>query len=322
MVLERFIDPKNDFAFKQIFGKEKNKDILIHFLNDILEYQGNEQIISVEFLQTAQDPDIAVYKQSIIDILCKDQNGTQVIIEMQLSKHKGFEKRAQFYAAKAYSSQIIKEDNEHKGLAVYGKLKGVIFLAIANFKMFPEEEKWLSKHKILDDVSYINHLKSFYFIFMELPKFNKKIDQLVTLNEKWAYFFKYAENSSLEEMDHLIGKDFIIKRAFQAIDQASWSEEELRSYEHSQKVRLDNLAVEQQKLQDAKEEGIIEGEILGIEKGKAEGKAEGKTEGIFEGKIEIAKTMIEKGFDEKSIFEITGLTTQEIKKYFPDNHKN
>ncbi|EER21604.1 hypothetical protein REISMN_02255 [Rickettsia tamurae subsp. buchneri] len=33
---------------------------------------------------------------------------------MQVSKHTGFEKRAQLYAAKAYSRQIIKEDEDHK----------------------------------------------------------------------------------------------------------------------------------------------------------------------------------------------------------------
>ena len=302
MSIARFLDPKNDFAFKQIFGTEKNKDILIHFLNDVLGYQGKDQIVSVTFLKTSQDPDIAMYKQSIVDVLCADQNGVQLIIEMQVSEHKGFEKRAQFYAAKAYSNQLLEPDDKNKGMAVYAKLKGVIFLAIADFRMFPEDKKWLSEHKILDNVSYDNHLKDFHFIFMELPKFNKNIDQLSNLTEKWAYFFKHAQYSSIEEMDHLIGQDAIIKRAFQAIDQASWSEEEIRSYDHLIKVRLDNLAVEQQKLEDAEA------------KGEAKGRAEGEAKGKAEGKLEIAKMMIAKGFDEKSILEITGLTIEEVKK--------
>ncbi|WP_082068222.1 PD-(D/E)XK nuclease family transposase [Rickettsia endosymbiont of Ixodes pacificus] len=61
-----------------------------------------------------QDPDIAAYRQSIVDVLCRDKYGTQFIVEMQVSKHPGFEKRAQLYAAKAYSRQIIKEDEDHK----------------------------------------------------------------------------------------------------------------------------------------------------------------------------------------------------------------
>ncbi|MFU7500538.1 MAG: twin-arginine translocase subunit TatC, partial [Candidatus Tisiphia sp.] len=35
-LLSKFLDPKLDLTFKKIFGTEKNKNILIHFLNDIL----------------------------------------------------------------------------------------------------------------------------------------------------------------------------------------------------------------------------------------------------------------------------------------------
>jgi hypothetical protein len=40
MVLSKFLDPKDNYAFKRIFGTEKNKDILIHFLNDVLNLTG------------------------------------------------------------------------------------------------------------------------------------------------------------------------------------------------------------------------------------------------------------------------------------------
>jgi predicted transposase/invertase (TIGR01784 family) len=251
----RFLDPKNDFCFKQIFGTEKNKDVLIHFLNDILGLTDKDQITEVTFLKTSQDPEISAYRQSIVDVLCQDQNGVQLIVEMQVSKHKGFEKRAQLYAAKAYSQQIIKEDDNHKKLAVYAKLKGVIFLAIADFIMFPDKEAWQSTYCLLDTKTYEHDLKDFHFIFMELEKFNKRLDQLENIQEKWAYFFKHAHQSTLAEMEHLIGKDIIIKRAFQAIDQASWSEEELRTYDQITKTRLDNLAVEQQNIEDAEARG-------------------------------------------------------------------
>jgi len=103
--LVRFLDPKNDVAFKKIFGSEKNKDILIHFLNDILEFTNDNQITEVEFLTPVQDPEIAAKKQSIVDVLCKDKLGVQYIIEMQVDPSAGFEKRAQYYAAKAYCRQ-------------------------------------------------------------------------------------------------------------------------------------------------------------------------------------------------------------------------
>jgi predicted transposase/invertase (TIGR01784 family) len=78
--MRSFLDPKNDFAFKRLFGVEKHKNILIQFLNDIFEGV-HPRIEDVEFLKTVQDPEIAVSRQSIVDVLCKDITGRQFIIE-------------------------------------------------------------------------------------------------------------------------------------------------------------------------------------------------------------------------------------------------
>ena len=85
MALSKFLDPKNDIAFRKVFGSEKHKDIVIHFINDILELKGNDQIENVEFLSPIQDPEIASKKQSIVDVLCKAKNGIQIIVEMQVA---------------------------------------------------------------------------------------------------------------------------------------------------------------------------------------------------------------------------------------------
>lgn len=165
-MISSFLDPKNDFCFYQIFGTEKNKDILIHFLNDILGYKGDDKVSEVEFLPSNQNPEIAAYRKSIVDVMCKSQKGEKFIVEMQVGKHEGFEKRAQFYAARAYSHQVVTEDEDHKNMDVYAKLKGVIFLAIANFTMFPDKKAWKSKHRILDTITYQNDLQDFHFIFI------------------------------------------------------------------------------------------------------------------------------------------------------------
>ena len=99
----RFLDPKNDFAFKKVFASEQNKDILIHFLNDILDHQHIGQIQSVEFLPTINNPEIAAKKQSILDVMCQDDQGMYYIVEIQVDSTAGFEKRAQYYAAVSYT---------------------------------------------------------------------------------------------------------------------------------------------------------------------------------------------------------------------------
>mgnify|MGYP002628543092 FL=1 len=182
MALSKFLDPKNDVAFKKIFGSEKHKDILIHFINDVLELKDNDQIYEVEFLSTIQDAEIASKKQSIVDVLCRDKNGVQIIVEMQVAPTKGFEKRAQYYAAKAYSRQLNK-GQEADGL--YENLKAVIFIAIADYIVFPDKTEFKSEHVILDKNSHEHDLQDFSFTFVELPKFKKeKIEELDTTLDK------------------------------------------------------------------------------------------------------------------------------------------
>jgi hypothetical protein len=87
-MLHKYLDPKNDVAFRKIFGTEKNKDILIHFLNDMAMFKDKPLIKSIDFLKTIQDPEIAAKKTSIVDILCKDAKGRQYIVEMRVLQHK------------------------------------------------------------------------------------------------------------------------------------------------------------------------------------------------------------------------------------------
>ena len=82
-MLTKFLDPKNDFAFRQVFGKEKNKDILIHFLNDVLDHTHIGQVVAVHFLERVRDPEIAAKKQSIVDVRCRDQEGREYIDTVQ-----------------------------------------------------------------------------------------------------------------------------------------------------------------------------------------------------------------------------------------------
>lgn len=90
MAFSKFLDAWNDFAFKRIFGTDRNKDILIHFLNDILGFPGLAAIQDVEFLATILIHDIAA-KNIIVDVLCKDSQTSRYMIEMQFTKIKGFE---------------------------------------------------------------------------------------------------------------------------------------------------------------------------------------------------------------------------------------
>ena len=288
-MLDKFLDPKNDLAFKRVFGSEKNKDILIPFLNDILDHQYIGEIREITFLPTVQAPEVVANKQSIVDVLCQDQHGIQYIVEMQVTATAGFEKRAQYYAARAYSGQLFAGDD-------YQKLRDVIFLAITNFTMFPDESAIKSDHIILNKKTYSHKLKGFSFTFIELPKFTKKIEELTSLIDRWYYYLKHAPSTTEEEYDKLV-KDFpALQRAYDELKQFSWSQEDLDRYEQITKRNRDSASIL----------------LAQFHKGEEEGLKKGRQEGIQQEKLEIAKQMLLKGLDIELICEMTGLSKVKI----------
>ena len=291
MPLTKFLDPKNDVAFKKIFGTEKNKDILIHFLNDMLVFKEQKPIVDVSFLKTVQDPDISSKKTSVVDVLCTDQDKNTYVVEMQVASHKGFEKRAQYYAAKAYVSQMNRGGQ-------YENLKEVIFLAIANFTMFPEKKSYKSDHIILDRDNHQHDLKDFSFTFLELEKFTKTKDHLVSMIEKWAYYFKHAEETTSEDLEMVIGQDSVIKRAYEELDRFYWKEEELFAYEDALKKDMDYEASMDKKFD------------------------EGKAEGLQEALVKVAQNMLKQGLSIQNISSATGLSAKEVKKIQEETKKS
>ncbi|MGB7127912.1 MAG: Rpn family recombination-promoting nuclease/putative transposase [Candidatus Rhabdochlamydia sp.] len=279
MAIFKYLDPKNDIAFKKIFGTEKNKDILLHFLNDILGFSGDQSIVDVEFLSPILAPKIAVKKQSIVDVLCKDKIGVKYIIEMQVTKTRGFEKRAQYYASQVYGNQANIGDEYHN-------LKEIIFIAIADCIIFPNKSHYKSDHVILDKATHEHDLKDFYFTFIELPKFHKSKEELSSIEEKWCYFFKHAHETSEKELEEMIGSDTIIHRAYTALNQFNWTDNELATYEELKRIHMDNKAALAQQIYEAE---------VNAKNAKAEGKAEGEAIGIEKGKMEIIKRLLQNG---------------------------
>ncbi|WP_395463580.1 Rpn family recombination-promoting nuclease/putative transposase [Wolbachia endosymbiont of Cantharis cryptica] len=277
MTFSKFLDPKNSYAFKRIFGTEKNKDILVHLLNDILGLTGEAKIEDVTFLSPIEDCEIASQKESIVDVLCRDSTGVQFICEMVVTRIGGFEKRARYYAAKAYSSQ----DEQ------YRDLKEVIFIAITDFILFPNKPEYKSDRVTLDGNRCEHNLKDFSFIFIELPKFPKtKEDQLENIVEKWCYFFKYASETSEEDLQKIIGSDVIIGKAYNELVEYNWSDDERAMYKWVKKNEDDNVSCLKQS----------------------------RIEGKIEGKIEVAKAMLTNNMDATTIAKLTGLSISEIEK--------
>ncbi len=280
-MISKYLDPKNDLAFKKVFGAEKHKRIPISFLNAVFHLSGEKEIIDLEFLNTTQPPAIEARKESIVDVLVQDQRGSKYIVEMQVAKVEGFEKRAQYYAAKTYCAHFGRGKK-------YQDLKKVIFLAITDYTVFPKKEKYKSNHVILDDHTHEHDLKDFSFTFVELPKFNKTLKNLKTIEDRWYYFLKHADESN--DINEILSQHPEIKEAYQVLDRYRWTENELQWYEKL----IMNTADAQGMLDAAKNEG--------------------HKEGYEEGVNTLARAMLKENMSNDQITKLTGLSEEKLLK--------
>ncbi len=234
----KFVDIKNDIAFRKIFGNENKKEILISFLNAVLKLENQSKIKTVNLLNPFQFPKIKGLKVTVIDVKATDEKGNTYIVEMQLTDKKGLDKRIQYYGAKGYSSQIESGDE-------YLKLKPMIFIGILDFEYF-DSPNYISRHLIMDCETGERKLKDLEFNFIELKKFTKELPQIDNLVDKWIYFIKNSEN--LEVIPENTNDSGLIS-AYKDAEKHNWTKEELEEYEYAQMREQDErgeieLAVE------------------------------------------------------------------------------
>ena len=252
----QFVDPRNDIAFRKIFGDEQHKGVLISFLNALLDLGGTpKEIVEVSLLNPFQVPRLEGLKLTILDIRAVDRRGIHYIVEMQVFHTQAFEKRVHHYAARAYSDQLARG-------ADYPKLNQVIFIGIVDFVLFPSEPRYQTRHLILEEKSGEHHFKDLEFVLLELPKFRKTLADLDGVKEKWLYFVKHAEEltaipDEMREPEELVA-------AFGAAQQMAWSREELDAYD------MRGIYIQDERGRITFAEG------KGREKGREEGREEGR----------------------------------------------
>ena len=244
----KFADPKNDLAFKKIFGNENKKEILISFLNSVLDFKDEKTIVEVTLDNPYQLPDIKELKETILDIKATNQNGDKFIVEMQKKDLSNFDKRSLYYTSKAYVSQI------EKGEEIIN-LKKVYYIAILNFNMF-ENKNYISRHLIINQETTTQDLKDFEFTFIELKKFNIKLEDLNTTIDKWVYFINNASSFDLipKEFDNILE----FQEAFQIANKFTWNKKELEYYDSMDLKQADDKNALETARAKAKKENSIE----------------------------------------------------------------
>lgn len=275
---ERYISLLTDFGFKRIFGTKPNKDLLINFLNSLFE--GFQVIKDVKYLNSEHVGDVFAERKAIFDVYCENEKGEKFIVEMQNAYQKYFKDRSLFY-----STFPIREQAP-KGADWNFKLDHVYTVALLNFDL---EEEAFDKDDINHDVGLLDKKThkvfndKLSFKYVEIAKFDKTEDELVTLYDKWLYVLKNL--SRLDKRPAAL-KEKIFSKLFGEAEIAKFTPTELKEYEDSLKAYRD-----------------VKNSIdTALEKGRVEGV------------IQVAKKLLESGMDVDTVMKMTDLSKSEIEK--------
>ena len=279
---ERYIIPYTNFGLKKLFGTEMNKDLLISFLNAL--FNNNErEIKDVRYLNGENLGDGYGDRRAVFDVYCMAADGSRFIVEMQKAEQAYFKDRSIYYSTFAIREQAPKGEWDYH-------LEDVYTVGILNFE-FPGDEYASDayRHEIkLKDVED-NHV--FYdkltFLYLEMPKFQKTEDELVTMFDKWMFALKNL--SRLLERPKAL-QDRIFTKLFEQAEIARYSLTERRQYEESRKDMWDYFSTMK----------------TAVDKGRAEGRVEGI--------LSIARKMKQRGKSISEIAEMTDLSPDEIEK--------
>jgi len=271
---EKYINPFTDYGFKRLFGEEPNKDLLLDFLNVLLKEEEGE-IKDLTYLKGEQLGASEVDRKAIFDLYCENEKGEKFIVELQKTKQSFFKDRTVYYSTFPIREQAKRADWNYE-------LKAVYTIAILDF-VFDEDKKESNKYRYDIKLTDIETKKIFYdkltFIYLEMPKFNKTVDELETRFDKWLFVLR-----NLNKLDRVPEKlrEQIFDKLFETAEIAKFTPAQIQSYEDSLKYYRDL----KNSLDTAKEEG----------------------------KIEVARNALEEGLSTAVIMKITGLTKEQIEQ--------
>ena len=286
---QKLLSPKSDLIFKKIFGDTKNTDILVGFLQTVLDLPDSDYK-QIEIADPHLQPDMPDDKLGILDIKVYTSSGNIVDVEIQLLDMPEMRERIVFYTAKMVTEQIKKGE-------AYDTIKRAISIVITDFVLIRENQSYHNCYRLCDMQTGSEFTNVLEVNVLELPKLPEQQDN----SELWEWL-QFLNSESEEELTMLARKNKEINKAVGILRELSADEKTRRVVELEEKARRDERA----RLNGAKTEGLEEG----IEIGRAEGREEGR---VAE-KMLIAKNLIKNGMSTDTIVEVTGLSAEEIEK--------
>ena len=281
--IKKYFNPLNDYFVRYLFtDKGSSESILLDFINSIMLNANMKTFRSVEILTPFNLKKNKNLKETIVDVKCITQNGSVVIIEIQLQGNSRFPERILYYWAANYS-KLLKHGER------YDELTPVISINLLNFNL--DKTKNIHSCYMLYEMNNKKLLTDHLQIhIIELKKFKKNI-----LSKDLNCWLKIFTSKNLEASMSEIVKEKPIM------------EEVQKKYNNFVKSKLMMMEYE-------KKEAYLYGNQIMLDEERRLGKEEGIKEGIEKEKYSLAKNMKKENIDVNIISKVTGLSIEEINK--------
>jgi len=294
-----FFDPLGDVGFKRLFAAQQNTDLIISFVNLVLN--GSRQVITIEVLKNEYPGDTHEEGAAVIDMVCKDQDGGFFLVEMQRQYQKNFKERSLFYASRLITEQAPRGSRKAWAYAlqdvyVIALLEGFTVNSGSN-------DMWLHDIALINSKTGKVFSNRLAFTYIELMNFNKSENDLDSALEQWIYALKNLNH--LKQVPNVFTEPELIQFC-EAARYMNLTKKEKNMISAKTKQRWDNYSV----LETAKYLGHEEGKAIG----EAIGEALGEAKGAHKKAVHVAIKMKNKGASVEEIQELTELSLDEIKK--------
>ncbi len=300
-IKEKYINLFTDFGFKKVFGEEANKDLLMDFLNQILPVEYT--IKDLHFSKNEHLGKAIEDRKAIFDIYCTSNEGEKFIVELQKARQDYFKDRSVYYSS--FPIQEMAEKGEWDF-----QLSPVFTIGILNFN-FKEHEsdiKTIRHHIQLKDQDCKVFFDKLHFIYLELPKFTKTLQECESHYEKWLWVFKNLPR--LEEIPADLQEAVFIK-LFNISEVANFGEADRLAYQQSLKYLRDLKNVVDTAHREGEQIGLEKGEQIGLEKGEQIGLEKGERKKAIETACKLKKL---ETLTNQEIANIVGLPLNEIEQ--------
>jgi predicted transposase/invertase (TIGR01784 family) len=265
---------KTDFAFKTVFANEKEKELTISLLNEILS--GRNKIEEIRYLLPEQLNKRKNDRRAIYDIYCTNEKQERFIIEMQVVRQKYVIDRSLYYSTFPIQQQAPKGEWDYR-------LDPVYIIVIMDFTQWESNLDYINYHSLMNEKTKEIISDNLKFIIVELPKFKKTIEELETGLDRWLFCFTHLHE--LEEQPATINGT-VFDKLFEMTETNKLMPQDMETYEKSVRDYWSSRIDKDYYREEGREEGILE----------------------------ISKKLLEMGLPIGDISKATGLTSKQIQQ--------